>query len=234
MIAPVAPRAVRADRRSEETRRRNRALLAKLGVIVVAMFGFGYALVPLYEKICEVTGLRDIDRADSVVNTQVDRTRFVRIEFDTNLHAMPWKFRALETTTDVHPGAVTQVLFEVVNTTDHPVTGQAIPSYGPRNAARYFRKLDCFCFAKQTLAAGETRRMPVVFVIDPEVPKDLATITLSYTFFMVEGSGSDANFPKSGKSVSDPERVSYMNPISDQAPFSEPHWKMVSDPWGNA
>ena len=179
--------AARADPRSAEIRRANRALLTKLGVIVVAMFGFGYALVPFYEKICEVTGLRDIDKADKVVNTQVDLTRSVRIEFDTNLHDMPWKFRALDATTDIHPGEVTQVMFEVVNTADHPVTGQAIPSYGPRNAAQYFRKLDCFCFARQTLAAGETRRMPVVFVIDPQLPANLSTITLSYTFFAVEG-----------------------------------------------
>ena len=179
--------AARADPRSAAIRRANRALLTKLGVIVVAMFGFGYALVPFYEKICEVTGLRDIDKADKVVNTQVDLTRSVRIEFDTNLHDMPWKFRALDATTDIHPGEVTQVMFEVVNTADHPVTGQAIPSYGPRNAAQYFRKLDCFCFARQTLAAGETRRMPVVFVIDPQLPANLSTITLSYTFFAVEG-----------------------------------------------
>jgi len=175
------------ETRSEAIRRDNRVLLMKLGVVVVAMFGFGYALVPFYEKICEVTGLRDIDKADAVVNTQVDMTRFVRIEFDTNLHDMPWKFRALEATTDIHPGAVTQVVFEVVNTSDQPVTGQAIPSYGPRNAAQYFRKLDCFCFSKQTLAAGEKRDMPVVFVVDPKLPKDLSTITLSYTFFEVEG-----------------------------------------------
>jgi cytochrome c oxidase assembly protein subunit 11 len=180
------------DARGEEIARRNRALLGKLGIIVVAMFGFGYALVPLYEKICEVTGLRDIDRADTAINTQVDATRLVRVEFDTNLHDMPWKFRAMQFSADVHPGAVTQVEFEVVNTTGHPVTGQAIPSYGPRNAAQYFRKLDCFCFAKQTLAAGETRRMPVVFVIDPALPKDLGTITLSYTFFAVEGNQSAA------------------------------------------
>jgi cytochrome c oxidase assembly protein subunit 11 len=176
-----------AGDRNAQLRRDNRVLLAKLGVIVVAMFGFGYALVPFYEKICEVTGLRDIDKADAVVNTQVDATRVVRIEFDTNLHDMPWKFRALQTTADIHPGAVTQVVFEVVNTSREPVTGQAIPSYGPRNAAQYFRKLDCFCFTRQTLAPGETRRMPVVFVVDPSMPKDLSTITLSYTFFKVEG-----------------------------------------------
>jgi cytochrome c oxidase assembly protein subunit 11 len=186
---PATPSSLRVDPRRDETRRRNRVLVTKLGVIVVAMFGFGYALVPFYEKICEATGLRNIDRADAAVNTQVDATRLVRIEFDTNTHGLPWKFRALETSTDIHPGAVTQAMFEVVNTTDRPVTGQAIPSYGPRNAAQYFRKLDCFCFARQTLAPGERRQMPVVFVIDPALPKDLATITLSYTFFQVEGNG---------------------------------------------
>ena len=178
---------LRRDLRREEISRNNRALVIKLGVIVVAMFGFGYALVPFYEKICEVTGLRNIDAADTVTNTQVDMTRSVHIEFDTNLRNLPWKFRALAEATDVHPGAVTQAMFEVVNLTDHPITGQAIPSYGPRQAAEYFRKLDCFCFSKQTLAAGEKRDMPVVFVVDPKLPKDLSTITLSYTFFEVEG-----------------------------------------------
>ena len=172
---------------SHLSERNNRALFVKLVVVVVAMFGFGYALVPFYEKICEVTGLRNIDRADTVANTQVDATRFVRVEFDTNLRNMPWRFRALEPMTEVHPGAVAQAMFEVVNTTDRAVTGQAIPSYAPQQAAQYFRKLDCFCFSKQTLAPGETRRMPVVFVVDPAMPKDLGTITLSYTFFEVEG-----------------------------------------------
>ena len=175
--------------RRDEVARNNRRLLTKLGIVVVAMFGFGYALVPFYEKICEVTGLRNIDAADTVANTQVDLSRSVHVEFDTNVRNMPWKFRALEQATDVHPGAVTQAMFEVVNSTDHPVTGQAIPSYGPRQAAEYFRKLECFCFAKQTLAAGEKREMPVVFVVDPKLPKDLSTITLSYTFFEVEGNG---------------------------------------------
>jgi cytochrome c oxidase assembly protein subunit 11 len=188
MTALPTAAAARTGSRDDEIRRSNRTLLMKLGVVVVAMFGFGYALVPFYEKICEVTGLRDIGRPDAVANTQVDTTRSVRIEFDTNIHDMPWKFRAVGPIIDVHPGAVTQVMFEVVNTTNRAVTGQAIPSYGPLNAAQYFRKLDCFCFTRQTLAAGETRRMPVVFVIDPAMPADLSTITLSYTFFKVEGS----------------------------------------------
>jgi cytochrome c oxidase assembly protein subunit 11 len=90
----------------------------------------------------------------------------------------------------VHPGEVTQAEFEVVNNETRPVTGQAIPSYGPQYAAQYFRKLDCFCFAKQTLQPGETRKMPVVFVVDPAAPRELTTISLSYTFFEVEGNGS--------------------------------------------
>ena len=185
----ASPAAPGADPRRAEITRSNRTLLVKLGVVVVAMFGFGYALVPFYEKICQATGLRDIDRADRVVNTQVDKTRLVTIEFDTNLRNLPWQFRALELTTDVHPGAVTQVVYEVTNTTNRAITGQAIPSYGPQLAANYFQKLECFCFAKQTLQPGEVRRMPVVFVVDPKAPEDLNTITLSYTFFEVEGNG---------------------------------------------
>ena len=179
--------AASADPRLVEQRRSNVALLKKLGVIVVAMFGFGYALVPFYDKICEAAGLRNIAQADVVANTQVDATRAVRIEFDSNVRDLAWSFRAVEPVVNVHPGEVRQVEFEVVNATGHELTGQAIPSYGPAYAGQYFKKLECFCFAQQTLAAGETRRMPVVFVVDPRAPADLATITLSYTFFPVEG-----------------------------------------------
>jgi len=183
---------VRADTERGEQRRSNVAMLKRLVVIAVGMFGFGYALVPFYEKICEVTGLRDIAQADEVVNTQVVATRSVRIELDSNLRNLPWTFRPLETVVNVHPGEVRQVVYEVVNTTDRVITGQAIPSYGPQHAARYFQKLDCFCFAKQTLQPGEVRRMPVVFVVDPRAPEDLFTITLSYTFFEVEGGAGNS------------------------------------------
>lgn len=164
----------------------NRTLVTKLVVVVIGMFAFGYALVPFYEKICQVTGLRDIARADEVRNTQVDLTRTIRIEFDANVRNMPWQFRPVETLRDIHPGEVTQVVYEIANNTDHRITGQAIPSYGPQHAGQYFRKLDCFCFTKQVLEPGERRRMPVVFVVDPTLPKDIGTITLSYTFFEVE------------------------------------------------
>ena len=164
-------------------------MLVRLGVVVIAMFGFGFALVPFYEKICEVAGLRTIARADAPVNTQIDATRTVRIEFDTNVRNLPWQFKPREPIVSVHPGQVVHAVFDVVNTTDRPITGQAIPSYGPQYAAQYFRKLDCFCFAKQTLKPGESRAMPVVFVIDPAAPRELNTISLSYTFFEVEGNG---------------------------------------------
>ena len=172
---------------SAELKDANRALLKRLAVIVVGMFGFGYLLVPFYEKICEVTGLRNIAAPDAVTNTQVDASRAVRIEFDSNLRNLPWTFKPLENVVNVHPGELRQVMYEVSNRTDRAIAGQAIPSYAPREAGQYFRKLDCFCFAKQTLQPGEVRQMPVVFVIDTKMPKDLATITLSYTFFEIEG-----------------------------------------------
>jgi cytochrome c oxidase assembly protein subunit 11 len=166
----------------------NLALMKKLGAVAVLMFGFGYALVPFYEKICEATGLRNIAQAAPARNTQVDATRSIRVEFDSNLRQLAWTFRPLEPIVSVHPGEVRQVVFEVVNTSGRALTGQAIPSYSPANAARYFRKLDCFCFAQQTLQPGERREMPVVFVLDPEMPADLPTVSLSYTFFEVDGS----------------------------------------------
>ena len=169
-----------------ERDRANRSLLVKLSVVVAAMFGFGFALVPFYDKICQVTGLRNIDQADQVKSTQIDYARTVRIELDANTRNLPWTFRPLETLHPVHPGEIAQVVYQVSNNTDRRVIGQAVPSYGPQQAAQYFRKLECFCFTRQVLEPGETRRMPVVFVIDPALPKDIGTITLSYTFFEVE------------------------------------------------
>ena len=168
----------------------NRTLLLKLAVIAVLMFGFGFALVPFYKKICEATGINNLLQADEVVNTQVDRTRTVTIEFDANIHDLPWRFKPLQSSLTVHPGEISHVAYEVVNTRDQPVSGQAVPSYGPRLAGQYFKKMECFCFARQTLNAGETRQMPVVFVVDPALPQDVKTITLSYTFFEIAGTAS--------------------------------------------
>jgi len=165
----------------------NRRLLVRLCVVAAGMFGFGFLLVPFYDQICKVTGLRDLAQPDEVRNTQVVATRKVRIDFDSNLRNLPWTFKPLTPLVEVHPGEVTQVVYEVTNSTSRPITGQAIPSYIPQVAGRYFQKLDCFCFTKQTLQPGEVRRMPVVFVVDPKAPEDLDAITLSYTFFEVEG-----------------------------------------------
>jgi len=167
----------------------NRQMLVKLLVVACMMFGFGYAMVPFYRVLCEALELNNVVKADRpVANTQVDTTRLVTVEFDANLRSnLPWTFTPVEKTVSVHPGALTQITYEVRNRSDRTVTGQAIPSFGPQLAAGYFKKLDCFCFTQQTLAPGETRLMPVVFVIEPGFPRDVNTVTLSYTFFEVEG-----------------------------------------------
>jgi cytochrome c oxidase assembly protein subunit 11 len=173
-----------------DAKRANRSMLIKLGVVVAVMFGFGFLLVPFYEQICRATGLRDIDTPDQVRNTQVDAARTVRLELDANVNKLPWRFRPLTPIVSVHPGELTEVVYEVENESGQPITGQAVPSYGPQLAGEYFKKVDCFCFTKQAFEPHQTRRLPVVFVIDPKLPKDVTTITLSYTFFEVEGNKS--------------------------------------------
>ena len=168
----------------------NRQSLIRLSVVALAMFGFGYALVPFYDAICSALGVNDFVKADEwPANTQVDATRMVTVELDANAHNLPWSFRPLVRHVSVHPGEVTTIEYEIANVRGTPVTGQAVPSTGPARAAEHLRKIECFCFTQQTLAAGETRRMPVVFVVDPKLPKDVTTITLSYTYFEVAGRG---------------------------------------------
>jgi len=168
----------------------NRVLLRKLIIIAVVMFGFAYALNPFYRQICEALGLNVLTQKDGTVgfdkNTQVDKTRDVTIEFDGNAQG-PWRFRPTVNSMTVHPGELTTVMYEVVNTQKREMNAQAIPSYAPQSATPYFLKVECFCFKQQTLKANEARQMPVVFYIDPKLPKDVKTITLSYTFFEVGG-----------------------------------------------
>jgi len=172
----------------------NLLTMRKLVVVAIAMFGFGFALAPFYKKICEVTGINSVIKADEAVNTQVDTARLVTVEFDANLrNALPWTFHPLQASVRIHPGELTTVMYEIRNNSGRPVTGQAIPSYGPQLAARYFKKLECFCFTQQTLAPGEARVMPVQFVIEKGLPDDVRTITLSYTFFEIEGAGKKAS-----------------------------------------
>ena len=176
----------------------NRRLLVRLALSAVAMFGFGFLLVPFYEKICEVTGINNFLRPEAeagalAANTQVDTSRTILVQFDANLHDLPWRFQPVQRSVNVHPGELVHIEYEVSNTRPEPVTGQAVPSYGPQLAGQYFRKLDCFCFAQQTLAPGEKRVMPVVFVVDPALPTDVNTITLSYTFFELKGRNAVAS-----------------------------------------
>jgi cytochrome c oxidase assembly protein subunit 11 len=166
----------------------------KLVVVAAGMFGFGFALAPFYAKLCEAVGLNQIQSADVVArNTQIDSTRLVTLQFDANLRDdLPWRFQPLTRSMQAHPGQLVQVVYEVKNSSDQPVMGQAIPSYGPQLAAHYVKKLECFCFTRQELKPHETRQMSVVFLIAPDLPPDVNTVTLSYTFFKVEGAGRGA------------------------------------------
>jgi cytochrome c oxidase assembly protein subunit 11 len=167
----------------------NSRLSRRLAVVALGMFGFAFALVPFYNQICAALGINNIDQPSIISNTQVDRSRTVTIELDSNTHDLPWRFKPLVNHVTVHPGELTTVEYEIVNVRQAPVTGQAVPSYGPQRAGEYFQKVECFCFTQQTLGPGEVRRMPVVFVVDPKLPKDVNTIAVSYTFFEVAGRG---------------------------------------------
>lgn len=173
-------------------RKLNAQMLGKLLVIAVMMFGFGYALVPIYKKICEITGVNLLTPKDvtveDVANTQVDRSRTITVEFDATAQG-PWRFRPTVASMEVHPGELAQVVYEVVNTQSRAIDAQAIPSYAPQQASAHFKKMECFCFQQQTLGPNQAKQMPVVFYIDPALPKDVKTITLSYTFFEIGGPG---------------------------------------------
>ncbi|HEY2023253.1 cytochrome c oxidase assembly protein [Paraburkholderia sp.] len=186
----------------------NRLMLIKLFVGALMMFGFGFALVPMYRAICEITGANNLVQRDTTAreakNTQVDMSRTVSIEFDANARGL-LGFKPEQRSLDVHPGEVTTVMYEVSNQQSRTVHAQAIPSYAPKQATEYFKKIECFCFTQQTLIADETRRMPVVFVVDPKLPKDVKTITLSYTFFELNtpaASSADEAVPRANATKS--------------------------------
>ena len=175
----------------------NRRMFGKLLVVVVLMFGFGYALVPMYRAICDALGINVLSLSEQRAqswgsgskagrNSQVDKSRTITVEFDANARG-PWDFKPAVRSLQVHPGELTTVMYEFRNAQSRTMAAQAIPSYAPRQASPHFNKLECFCFNEYTLAPGETRQWPVVFVIDPKLPRDVTTITLSYTFFEVGG-----------------------------------------------
>lgn len=173
-------------------RHENLKMLGKLAVVAAGMFGFGYAMIPLYKQMCEITGInilalgeRDVPGGPTgTANSQVDYSRTITVEFDANAHG-PWEFKPAVRSVQVHPGELTTVMYEFQNVQNRRMSAQAIPSYAPRNAANHFNKVECFCFRQYTLDPGEKKEWPVAFVIDPKLAKDVKTITLSYTFFEV-------------------------------------------------
>lgn len=177
----------------------HKQMLVRLCVIVLAMFAFGYALVPIYKAVCEITGINILSlqngqkRASDVLkNTQVDTSRTIKVVFDANDRGA-WRFKPEQSSIELHPGELATMNYEILNTLPHEAAGQAIPSYLPKKAASHFNKLECFCFEQQKFHSGEKRTFPVVFVLDPELPDDVHTVTLSYTFFEVAGATAQAS-----------------------------------------
>ena len=180
-------------------RHTNLLMLRKLVVVALGMFGFGYALVPLYLAICEMTGINILALGEKELpgsgnarlaapqNSQVDTSRTITVEFDANARG-PWQFKPMQNSIQVHPGEMATVMYEFQNVQDRTMSAQAIPSYAPQQAGPHFNKVECFCFNQYTLAPGEKKKWPVVFVVDKKLSKDVTTITLSYTFFEVGSS----------------------------------------------
>ena len=181
----------------------NMTMAGKLSVVALAMLAFGYALGPIYNAICEMTGINILALGErnntgidvgKVTNTQVDRSRTITVEFDANVRG-PWEFKPAQRSLQVHPGELVTVMYEFQNVQNRRMAAQAIPSYAPMQAGAHFNKLQCFCFNQYTLEPGEKKSWPVVFVIDPKLSRDVATITLSYTFFEVGGTTPAAPQP---------------------------------------
>jgi len=163
----------------------------KLYLLVLFMFGFGFLMVPIYDVLCDVTGLNGKTgrlAVDEASKSTIDQDRMITVEFDTNTNdKLPWSFAAKEYKLRVHPGEVSEAVFVVKNKTDRTIVGQAIPSVAPAQASLFFNKTECFCFTEQTLKAHEEREMIVRFVVDSKLPEKIETMTLSYTFFLATG-----------------------------------------------
>ena len=166
----------------------HRGVVRKILWVCAGSFLFCFALIPIYSIYCEITGINGKTGSTSAARASgavVDVSRTVTVQFDTSVKAgLPWAFRAKQSSIEVHPGQVTEVLFEASNLGQSDLVGQAVPSVAPNRASIYFTKTECFCFTEQTLAAGETRDMPVRFVVDPALPANVSVMTLSYTFYL--------------------------------------------------
>lgn len=175
---------------ADDQQARNGSSFARIAMVAVAMFGFGYLLVPLYDVFCEITGLNGktgrIDEAEISARYEPDMSRMVTVQFvASNNIGMPWEFGPTVASMQVHPGKLYATSFTARNPTARNMVGQAVPSVAPGKASRYFNKTECFCFNQQPLAAGETKDMPLRFIVDPRLPRDVSTLTLAYTVFDV-------------------------------------------------
>ncbi len=179
------------------------ALIKKLVVIVIGMFGFGFALVPLYDVFCEVTGLNGKTATEAVSgeNVRINKERLVTVEFMSRTNQdMPWEFRPEQRRIQVHPGEVKLVNFYAKNNSAKDTVGQAVPSVAPGLAAQYFNKIECFCFNRQPLEAGKEAKMPLTFYVDVDLPEDISTLTLSYTMFdITEAASSESTATSTGE-----------------------------------
>lgn len=172
-----------------------------LALVAVGMVGFGYALVPIYQTLCRLTGWNGTANSmlapASATPAAADANRSIDVEFLTTVNqGRGWEFRAEQTSVAVHPGALTTVNFYARNLSDRAVVAQAVPNVAPAEAARHFKKLECFCFTQQTFAAGEEKLMPVKFMLDPELPAFVDRVTLSYTFFDASAFAGESAAPR--------------------------------------
>ncbi|NQZ88330.1 MAG: cytochrome c oxidase assembly protein [Colwellia sp.] len=170
--------------------KQNSKVVKKLMLIVFGMFGFGFALVPLYDVFCDITGLNGKTSTNAAVYNveQIDTKRIVTVQFiSRTAQGIPWTFEPMVREIKVHPGEMKLVKFYAKNESTRDIIGQAVPSVSPGLAAAYFQKIECFCFTQQPLKANEEVEMALQFYVDPELPENISTLTLSYTLYDVTG-----------------------------------------------
>jgi len=176
----------------------SKSVVSKLVIVAICMFGFGYVLVPLYDVFCDLTGLRFTQDANEELVTQEiteDTSRYVTVEFDASLNqSMPWEVQPAVSKMQVHPGRVYTTNYIAKNKTQSQMIGQAVPSVTPFVANKHLVKTECFCFENQAIEAGQQVEMPLSFMINPKLPKDVKVVTLSYTFFDITQSAEINNF----------------------------------------
>ena len=181
--------------KEDDRKQANQRVVKRLGIAAVLMFGFGFAMVPLYDVFCDITGINGKTgriAQEEALSQKVDEDRLVTVEFLATVHSdLPWEFRPMVRKIKVHPGEITEVNYYARNKTDKLVAGQAVPSLAPGLAAKYFNKTECFCFTRQALGPGEGKEMPLRFIVDPALPENVRTVSLSYTFYQTEAVAAD-------------------------------------------